>query len=155
MAERTHVITFGTFDLFHIGHLHLLQRASRQGDVLIVGVSTDEMNHDKKGRYPVIPEEDRRAIIDAISCVDETFWEESMEEKPEYVRQFDADVLVMGDDWEGEFDHLSDVVDLVYLPRTENISTTRIKKILAEDEAPRAKGGPSTKVRDEGVFEGS
>lgn len=137
MSDPTRVITFGTFDLFHIGHLRLLERAAERGDRLIVGVSTDEMNHDKKGRYPVMPEDDRRAIIEALACVDGTFWEESMDLKPDYLRRHEADVLVMGDDWEGEFDHLSDLVDVVYLPRTENISTTRIKKILAEEKNAR------------------
>lgn len=140
MAE-TRVITFGTFDLFHVGHLRLLQRARQQGDALVVGVSTDEMNYAKKGRYPVIPEEDRRAIIEALACVDETFWEESMEKKPDYLREHDADTLVMGNDWDGEFDHLEDIVDVVYLPRTDNISTTRIKELLSEEEAPRAQRG--------------
>ena len=127
------VITFGTFDLFHYGHLRLLKRAKELGDHLIVGVSTDELNFKKKGRYPVYTQEERRAIVAAIRYVDETFYEESLEKKREYCLTFRADILVMGDDWKGKFDDLSDICRVVYLPRTPSVSTTAIiEKIIAE-----------------------
>lgn len=123
------VITFGTFDLFHIGHLRILERARALGDRLVVGVSTDEFNLRKKGKAPMVPQHDRRAILAALRCVDGTFFEESMEKKRDYILEQEADILVMGDDWKGGFDHLKDVCEVVYLPRTENISTTMLEKI--------------------------
>ena len=120
------VITFGTFDLFHYGHLRLLERAKALGDYLIVGVSTDELNFKKKGRYPVYSEEERRAIVAAIRHVDETFYEESLEKKRDYILEHKADILVMGDDWKGKFDDLADICRVVYLPRTPSVSTTAI-----------------------------
>ena len=122
----TRVITFGTFDVFHLGHLRLLERGRRLGDYLIVGVSTDELNLAKKGRRPVHSEHERKEIIGALRCVDEVFDEESLELKGDYIRKFDADVLVMGNDWEGRFDEFRDLCEVVYLPRTPSISTTEI-----------------------------
>ena len=118
------VITFGTFDIFHIGHLRILERARAYGDYLIVGVSTDELNASKKGRTPVYPFDQRRDILRALRVVDEVFPEESLELKREYVLQKKADILVMGDDWAGKFDHLNDVCKVEYLPRTPSISTS-------------------------------
>ncbi len=118
------VITFGTFDIFHIGHLRILERARAYGDYLIVGVSTDELNASKKGRTPVYPYAQRRDILQALRVVDEVFPEESLELKREYVIQHRADILVMGDDWAGKFDHLNDVCKVEYLPRTPSISTS-------------------------------
>lgn len=118
------VITFGTYDVFHIGHLALLERARALGDRLVVGVSSDLLNRDKKGRSPVFAQQERQAIVAALRCVDATFIEESLEAKPEYVREWTADVLVMGDDWAGKFDWLADLCEVVYLPRTPSISTT-------------------------------
>ena len=92
------VITFGTFDVFHIGHLRILERARAFGDTLVVGVSTDALNHAKKGRYPVYTQDERCEIIRALRCVDEVFLEESLDLKRHYLRQYRADVLVMGDD---------------------------------------------------------
>lgn len=126
------VVTFGTFDVFHIGHLNILKRARLHGDTLIVGVSSDRLNNEKKGRGPVYPEAERLEIVRNVKAVSDVFLEDSLELKAEYLRQYNADVLVMGDDWAGKFDHLSDICEVVYLPRTEGISTTetiiRIKK---------------------------
>lgn len=125
-AVRT-VITFGTFDLVHIGHLRILQRARNLGDRLVVGVSTDALNFSKKQRYPVYSENERRDLIAALRCVDEVFFEESLEQKRDYIRKYRADVLVMGDDWQGRFDSMADTgVKVVYLPRTPSTSTTEI-----------------------------
>jgi len=120
------VITFGTFDVFHIGHLRILERAAALGDRLVVGVSSDRLNFKKKGRYPVFKEADRMAIVAGLACVDEVFTEESLEWKGEYITTHKADILVMGDDWVGRFDEFKRLCDVVYLPRTDNISTTEI-----------------------------
>ena len=118
------VITFGTFDLFHVGHLRLLQRAKAYGGKLVVGVSSDNLNVKKKNKRPIIPQTHRVEIIKGISGVDEVFLEESLELKPAYIQQYDADILVMGKDWEGKFDALNNLCQVVYLKRTENISTS-------------------------------
>ena len=124
------VATFGTFDVFHVGHLHILERARRLGDYLAVGISTDALNLSKKGRYPVFPEGERLRIVAALRCVDHVFYEHSLEAKREYLRELRADLLVMGDDWQGRFDDLTDVCKVVYLSRTPSISTTAtIEKI--------------------------
>lgn len=120
------VITFGTFDVFHLGHLNVIKRAREMGDELIVGVSTDELNARKKGRPPVFCYEERAAIVAALKYVTHVFPEESLELKRTYVKQYAADILVMGDDWRGKFDYLSDICRVVYLPRTPSISTTAI-----------------------------
>ena len=126
MEEKNNkiVITFGTFDLFHIGHLRLLQRAQTYGDRLIVGVSSDSLNVDKKAKTPIIPQHHRVEIIKAISGVSEVFLEESLELKPDYIKKYGADILVMGDDWKGKFDDLKSLCEVVYLTRTQNISTS-------------------------------
>ena len=123
MSQRT-VITFGTFDVFHVGHVRVLQRAAELGDRLVVGVSSDALNLSKKGRAPVFNEDERREIIRSIRVVDEVFLEESLEKKRDYIVEHHADVLVMGDDWAGRFDRVKDVCDVVYLPRTPSVSTT-------------------------------
>jgi choline-phosphate cytidylyltransferase len=120
------VITFGTFDVFHVGHLRLLERARSLGDRLAVGVSTDELNFRKKERLPVFPQDQRRAIIAALRCVDEVFDEESLERKRDYLIAHRADKLVMGDDWRGRFDEFGDICEVVYLDRTPSISTTAV-----------------------------
>lgn len=123
-------MTFGTFDIFHVGHLRLLERAHALGDYLIVGVSSDGLNLSKKGREPVYPLHERMAILKGLRVVDETFEEESLEAKRGYIKKYQADVLVMGDDWAGRFDDLSDICKVVYLPRTPSISTSAtIEKI--------------------------
>lgn len=120
------VITFGTFDVFHVGHLSLLERAANLGQRLVVGVSTDSLNFSKKGRYPVYAQQERARIIQALRCVDEVFLEHSLEAKAEYVQEYRADLLVMGDDWAGRFDWLSPQCEVVYLQRTPSISTTEV-----------------------------
>lgn len=120
------VITFGTFDVFHVGHLRILQRARALGDRLIVGVSTDALNIRKKGRPPVFSEDQRLEIVLGLECVDEVFREESLEWKAGYITTHHADVLVMGDDWAGKFDECKSICQVVYLPRTEDVSTTEI-----------------------------
>lgn len=118
------VITFGTFDVFHIGHLRILERARQFGDYLLVGVSTDQFTFAKKQRNPVYTQDERCEIIQALRCVDEVFSEESLEHKRHYIQHYRADVLVMGDDWAGRFDEFRDICRVEYLPRTPSISTT-------------------------------
>jgi glycerol-3-phosphate cytidylyltransferase len=126
------IITFGTFDVFHIGHLRILERARALGDYLLVGVSTDKMNFDKKSHYPVYSQEERVEIIRSIRYVDEVFMEESLVLKRHYLLVYRANMLVMGDDWAGKFDEFSDICDVRYLTRTPSISTTAIiEKIKA------------------------
>jgi glycerol-3-phosphate cytidylyltransferase len=129
------VITFGTFDVFHVGHLRVIERAASLGDRLVVGVSADALNERKKGRSPVYSQAERMEIVAALRAVDEVFLEESLEQKRDYVVEHGADVLVMGDDWQGKFDELKDVCEVVYLPRTPAISTTAlIEKISGAGE---------------------
>jgi len=126
------IITFGTFDVFHIGHLNILQRARNLGDRLVVGVSSDALNLRKKNRLPVYRQDERLRIISELKCVDAVFLEEALELKAEYVRNANADILVMGDDWQGKFDHLSALCQVVYIPRTPTISTTSIIEIIRQ-----------------------
>ena len=127
----TTVITFGTFDVFHVGHLRVIQRAAALGDRLVVGVSADALNLRKKDRLPVFSEDERMEIVAALKPVDEVFLEESLEQKREYVLRYGADVLVMGDDWTGRFDELEDVCRVEYLARTPAISTTALIEKIA------------------------
>ena len=120
------VITFGTFEVLHVGHLRILRRASAYGDRLVVGVSSDALNISKKGRPPVFSQAERIELISALEMVDEVFVEESIELKRDYIVGHGADVLVMGDDWEGRFDEFRDVCEVVYLPRTPSVSTTAV-----------------------------
>lgn len=131
------VITFGTFDLFHIGHLRMLTRARDRGDYLIVGVSTDDLNYKKKGVYPIYSQEERVAIVKALRCVDEVFLEHSLEEKLDYIRNYRGQLLVMGDDWAGKFDFCKLMCEVVYLERTPVISTTTIKAEIFSRERTR------------------
>ena len=107
------VLTFGTFDLFHYGHLMVLQRAAGLGDELFVGVSSDALNFSKKNRYPIYSQMERMEIIKSLKCVTEVFLEESLELKREYLLKYNANILVMGNDWEGKFDEFKDIVDVV------------------------------------------
>jgi glycerol-3-phosphate cytidylyltransferase len=129
----TTVITFGTFDVLHVGHVRILRRAKDLGDRLVVGVSSDPLNVAKKGREPVFSQDERCELVANLTCVDEVFLEESLERKRDYVEKFGADVLVMGDDWSGRFDELSDICRVVYLPRTPSISTTAVIEKLARE----------------------
>ncbi|AXQ96739.1 adenylyltransferase/cytidyltransferase family protein [Pseudoalteromonas piscicida] len=128
------VITFGTFDVFHVGHVNILERAKSLGDYLIVGISSDELNVSKKGRNPIYSIADRLKIISSLRFVDEVFVEESLELKAQYIKDFDADVLVMGDDWKDKFDVYNDICDVVYLERTPSISTTEIIEVVRRPE---------------------
>lgn len=120
------VITFGTFDILHIGHINILHRAKALGDRLVVGISTDALNYSKKERYPVYPEAERLEIVRSLRVVDDVFFEEALELKGEYIKRHGADLLVMGADWEGRFDEFKSICEVVYLPRTEGISTTSL-----------------------------
>lgn len=132
LAKR--IITFGTFDVLHVGHLRILERARALGASLVVGVSSDDLNVDKKGRAPVFPQEQRMAILAALRCVNDVFLEESLELKRQYLVEHRADVLAMGDDWRGKFDEFSDICRVVYFERTPAISTTAvIEKIRVPD----------------------
>lgn len=128
------IITFGTFDVFHVGHVNILERAKELGAFLIVGVSSDQLNYSKKGRYPVFDEDHRIRMVRAIHCVNEVFLEESLELKGEYLVNYSADILVMGDDWKGKFDHFNHLAQVVYLPRTDGISTTEIIETIKKRE---------------------
>ncbi len=130
MSSRT-VITFGTFDVFHVGHVRVLQRAAELGDRLVVGVSADALNIAKKGRAPVFNQDERLEIISSLKVVDDVFVEESLELKRDYILEHGADVLVMGDDWTGKFDWVGDVCEVVYLPRTPSVSTTGLIEHIA------------------------
>lgn len=123
----TTVITFGTFDLFHIGHLRILERAAALGDRLVVGVCTDEQSKARKGVAPAVNYESRAAIVAALKMVDEVFPEEFLDEKAHYITTYGADVFAIGDDWAGKFDHLSSLCKVVYFPRTPAISTTLLR----------------------------
>ncbi len=123
------VITYGTFDLLHTGHINILRRAKALGDYLVVAISSDEFNAGK-GKKAYYTFEQRKAILEAVRYVDEVIPEENWEQKNTDIKDHDIDVFVMGDDWEGEFDFLKDQCEVVYLPRTEGISTTQIKKDL-------------------------
>lgn len=123
------VLTYGTFDLFHIGHVRLLERLAGLGDRLIVGVSTDEFNQ-QKGKQCLIPYDQRAEIVRAIKYVDLVIPEESWDQKKRDIIEHKVDVFAMGSDWEGRFDDLKAHCEVVYLPRTEGISTTEIKSLL-------------------------
>lgn len=125
----TRVITYGTFDLLHWGHVRLLERAAALGDELIVGLSTDEFNAVKhKEAYHSYAH--RKYILEAIRYVDKVIPENDWEQKISDVQKYGIDVFVMGDDWKGQFDFLKDYCKVIYLPRTEGISTTQIKEDL-------------------------
>ena len=124
------VITFGTFDVLHVGHLNLLARARAMGGHLAVGVSSDALNFDKKGRLPIYLQRDRVRIIEALACVDEVFIEESLELKERYILDHRADILVMGNDWQGKFDQFEAMCQVLYLTRTPSVSTTETIEVI-------------------------
>lgn len=123
------VITYGTFDMFHIGHLKLLERLKELGDRLIVGVSTDEFNAEK-GKKTLIPYAQRAEIVSAIKFVDLVIPEHDWDQKVEDIKKHNANIFAMGHDWEGKFDHLREHCNVKYLPRTEGVSTTELKQSL-------------------------
>lgn len=127
MSKR--VLTYGTFDYLHIGHINILRAAKNIGDYLVVGLSTDEFNRlkDKKSHSSF---QERKIILESIKYVDLVIPEDNWEQKIDDVVKYNIDVFVMGDDWLGKFDYLSQYCEVVYLPRTKNISTTQIKRSL-------------------------
>ena len=126
---KKRIITYGTFDMFHIGHLKLLQRLKDMADELIVAVSTDEFNQGK-GKKVMIPYEQRAEIVANIKCVDMVIPEESWNQKINDIKKYNIDMFAIGNDWEGKFDFLKEHCEVVYLDRTKNISTTQLKKSL-------------------------
>jgi len=126
------VITYGTFDLLHYGHINLLRRAKAFGDYLIVALSTDEFNWNDKHKKSYFTYNQRKQLLEAIRYVDLVIPEESWDQKTSDVREYHVDTFVMGDDWEGKFDFLKEFCDVVYLPRTPEISTTQIKDTLKD-----------------------
>lgn len=129
-ADMKKVITYGTFDLLHYGHVNLLQRARKLGDYLIVALSTDEFNRIEKNKKCYFPYEERKRLLEAIRYVDLVIPEKSWEQKVSDIQEFRIDTFVIGDDWTGKFDFLKDYCEVVYLPRTREISTTQIKNDL-------------------------
>ncbi len=124
------VITYGTFDLLHYGHINLLQRAKALGDYLIVALSTDEFNSIEKQKITYFSFEERKRLLEAVRYVDLVIPERNWEQKVCDVKEFKVDTFVMGDDWQGKFDFLSEYCEVVYLERTPEISTTKIKRDL-------------------------
>lgn len=127
------VLTYGTFDLLHHGHIRLLERAKALGDHLTVAISTDQFNLGK-GKTCAYSYNERKHILEAIRYVDEVISETSWEQKIEDVQRLNIDIFVMGDDWAGKFDFLKEYCEVVYLPRTPGISTTQVKIMLAEKD---------------------
>ena len=126
---QTTIITYGSFDMFHIGHLKLLQRLSKLGDELIVAVSTDEFNK-IKNKMALIPYEQRAEIVANIKCVDKVIPEDNWEQKIDDIQKYNVDIFAIGNDWKGKFDFLKEHCDVIYLERTKDISTTQLKKSL-------------------------
>ncbi|MDM0474742.1 glycerol-3-phosphate cytidylyltransferase [Clostridium perfringens] len=124
------VITYGTFDLLHYGHINLLRRAKSLGDYLIVVLSSDDFNRIEKGKTTYFTYEERKKLLEAIRYVDLVIAENNWEQKISDVQEYKIDTFVMGDDWKGKFDFLKDYCEVVYLERTKEISTTKIKKDL-------------------------
>ncbi|MBL4630575.1 MAG: adenylyltransferase/cytidyltransferase family protein [Paraglaciecola sp.] len=127
----TTVITYGTFDLMHIGHLNLLERLAGMGDKLIVAVSTDTFNQ-LKGKQCLYSYAERARIVGALRCVDKVIPEENWQQKEQDIHSQQVDIFGIGNDWEGKFDHLKAVCQVVYLPRTPTISTTQLKHSLSK-----------------------
>ena len=123
------VITYGTVDLIHYGHINLLERAKKMGDYLIVGLSTNEFN-EQKNKKCFFSYEERKRLLEAIRYVDLVIPEEAWEQKKRDIELFQIDTFVIGDDWTGKFDELKSLCEVVYLSRTPEISTTKIKREL-------------------------
>ena len=127
------VITYGTFDLLHYGHINLLKRAKALGDYLIVAVSTDEFNLEEKGKTCCFPYEKRKALVEAIRYVDLVIPETSWEQKKTDMKEYHIDTFVIGEDWKGKFDYLKEEgTEVVYLPRTPEVSSTQIKEEIKQ-----------------------
>lgn len=126
ISKKTTLLTYGTFDLFHAGHVKLLERLKARCDTLIVGCSTDEFNA-MKGKKAALPYEDRRLVLESCRYVDQVIPEEFWEQKLLDIQLYKVDIFAMGDDWAGKFDELKEVCEVLYLPRTPDISTTEIK----------------------------
>ena len=124
------IITYGTFDLLHYGHINLLKRAKARGDYLIVALSTDEFNWNQKQKKGHFSYEKRKQLLESIRYVYLVIPEENWDQKKTDVKEYHVDTFVMGDDWKGKFDFLKDECEVVYLPRTPEVSTTQIKKDL-------------------------
>lgn len=122
------ILTYGTFDLLHVGHVNLLSRAFALGDRLVVGLSTDEFNKNMKDKTTVVPYVDRRLILMQMRCVDQVIPETCWTQKPSDIQKYNITEFVMGHDWQGRFDYLSRYCKVTYLPRTEKVSTTLIKR---------------------------
>ena len=131
MSKNSTILTYGTFDLFHVGHVHLLRRLSEMGSRLIVGCSTDEFNQ-VKGKRCIMPYQDRETILRACRYVDDVIPEETWDQKSDDVQRLNIDIFAMGDDWAGKFDHLKVYCDVVYLPRTEGVSTSKLRWIVSD-----------------------
>lgn len=123
------ILTYGTFDVVHIGHINLLRRARALGDRLIVGLSTDEFNAGKH-KESLLDYENRKAVLESIRYVDLVIPETCWEQKSDDVREHDVDIFVIGDDWTGKFDFLGEWCEVVYLSRTADISSTQVKRTL-------------------------
>ena len=129
------IITFGTYDLIHIGHINILEKCKNfkgEENTLIVGISSDEFSFFKKQKYPIYSQEQRKKILESLIFVDSVFYEESFVKKRDYILENKADVFIMGDDWEGKFDEFNDICKVVYLPRTPSISTTEIVEVIKQ-----------------------
>ncbi|WP_370815463.1 glycerol-3-phosphate cytidylyltransferase [Veillonella sp.] len=127
------VITYGTFDLLHYGHINLLKRAKQMGDYLVVCLSTDEFNKNSKNKECYFSYEIRKQLLESIRYVDLVIPENNWDQKIDDIKEFGIDTFVMGDDWKGKFDFLKDYCEVIYLPRTKEISTTKIKKDLEKN----------------------
>ena len=123
------VLTYGTFDLLHYGHLEILKRASLLGNKLIVGVSTDKFN-EIKGKTCVLPYQKRKELIESLDYVDKVIPENNWDQKVTDIQGNNIDIFVIGDDWEGKFNELKDFCEVIYLPRTKGISSTKLRSIL-------------------------
>lgn len=133
------VITYGTFDLLHYGHINLLKRAKALGDYLVVALSTDEFNWNEKRKKCYFSYEKRKQLLEAIRYVDLVIPEENWEQKKTDVKEYRIDTFVMGDDWRGKFDFMKNVCEVVYLERTPEISTTQIKQDIGASATERKK----------------
>lgn len=136
------VITYGTFDLFHVGHLNILERARALGDYLIVALSTDEFNMTHKNKQTVIRYADRKRILESLRCVDLVIPENSWEQKMTDVITYNADIFTMGDDWQGHFDFLDEHCEVIYFPRTKDISSSELKQHIRNSPNTLYTGNP-------------